>query len=547
MKHITQFIKYYRSNNSIGQLLRITLRWIRHVAGLSICPLQNPTKTYHHIPDPWFNTTIRFLCECRANIETNDYTHSHSRKDDSHLMDDFFLFNPTRLETIHLNQCRLFLRATTLSDIATTDGHTILRSCWDGNSCLNSDLLWPIQQKPSGKAWRTWRSYITKCYLSDDDSSHVKRTDLTLQTPLGPWLPTHHQLTQREFYINPTTYTIYRRHHNTLLTYRPVRTTRTLLELLHTGQTNTLPAHTHPIEPTVITNTTLRISKQQIDKHYPSPPVHEIGFTSFNDYVNSLPTWKRELIQHFNLVYPTINTITHLQENFLIATDGSEQNAKGSFGWVLSTESGSIFASGQGTAFGAEISSFRCEAYGILAALQFIIILRHYYHIPHPNNHVIWWCDCRSLITQIKSNHTSLANPNRHKLAEHDLECAICYTLPLVSVNIKFAHLKSHQYDNLPLHSLPLPYRLNRIADKLAQDHNLIMTHPMETVPLIHQAACQLHIQGKTITRSLANNLHRAYTYESSITHLTNRLTLHSTYRNLPEHSTLSQSDPNGY
>ena len=53
----------------------------------------------------------------------------------------------------------------------------------------------------------------------------------------------------------------------------------------------------------------------------------------------------------------------------------------------------------------------------------------------------------------------------------------------------------------------------------------------METVPLLHQAACQLHIKGKTITRSIANNLHRAYTYESSTTHLTNRLNLHSTYR----------------
>ena len=102
-KHITQFIKHYRSNNSIGQLLKISLRWVRLVAGLAVCPLRRPSKDYHHITDSWFNTTKQFLFECNANIETNDFTNSSSQVHDSYLMDDFLLFQPSRVETIHLN------------------------------------------------------------------------------------------------------------------------------------------------------------------------------------------------------------------------------------------------------------------------------------------------------------------------------------------------------------------------------------------------------------------------------------------------------------
>ena len=72
ISHVTQFLKYYRSNNSIGKLLHISLRWIRLISGLQQCPLINPQPHYHHIPDRWFSTLIKFLYQCNASIETND-------------------------------------------------------------------------------------------------------------------------------------------------------------------------------------------------------------------------------------------------------------------------------------------------------------------------------------------------------------------------------------------------------------------------------------------------------------------------------------------
>ena len=43
-EHIKQFIKHYRHQGSIGNLLKIALRWLWLIAGFSFCPLQQPQK-----------------------------------------------------------------------------------------------------------------------------------------------------------------------------------------------------------------------------------------------------------------------------------------------------------------------------------------------------------------------------------------------------------------------------------------------------------------------------------------------------------------------
>ena len=82
-QHVLQFLKFYRYNNSIGQILRISLRWIRLIAGFSFCPLQRPNNNYYHIQDNWFRTLITFLYECRGSIETSDKLITFSQSSDS--------------------------------------------------------------------------------------------------------------------------------------------------------------------------------------------------------------------------------------------------------------------------------------------------------------------------------------------------------------------------------------------------------------------------------------------------------------------------------
>ena len=527
MKHITYFIKYYRQKNSIGQLLRISLRWTRLIAGLSVCPLKRPQTNYHHITDKWFKTTIHFLAECNANIETDDVTNFFSRTEDSCLMDDFLLFDPSQSEITQLKQCRLFLHVTTLSDISDTHGQTIQRICWEGKSQLPSPLLWPIQTRPPAKAWRTWRQYLAKCYLLDDDRYTMRRHDLLLHTPLGKWLPSHCTLQHREYYLNPITRCIYQRLPHYFRTYRPNRNTRTALEYTPTGHTTYLPKMTIPINPTILQQTKLQLHKTSIDSTYTTPTSHPT-INSFHDYILTLQHWERELITLHTIHSNLESLFATLHSKLIIATDGSTNEGIGSFGWVIATsDNGTMVATGQGTAFGDNISSFRCEAYGLLAVLQFILHTHYYYHQPQSHYPITWWCDSKSLIQRIQSNQSNLPNPNRSKLAEHDIEHTITHTLNLLNRTIHSHHLHSHQYDNRPIHTIPTPHRLNRIADKLATEHNSTLDHPMKKAPLFHPAGCQLQLNHSTITHSIPQRLHHAFTYTQSIRQITHRLLLH--------------------
>ena len=529
--HVTQFIKHYRSGGNIGKLLQIALRWLRLIAGFSFCPLRRPQANYHHIEDKWFGTTIRFLHECNAWIETDDNIQIYSRTQDSSLMEDFLLLDPSPGKLKLLNQCRLFLRVTSLSDICTENGDKLTRNCWEGTDRQPSPLLWPCQHKPSTKAWRIWRSFLSKCYLAEE--SHLRRHhNLSLSSPLGPWLPYHHDLQLRRNYIHPIHYTVYQRQHQQtdnpiFIKYSPCRTSRTHLTYSRTGQTTYIPRTAIPIQ-CHSNDSHIRINKKDIPRTFPQND--NTKHTNFNEFLQQLDLWEYELLRYHSMDHPLDDTTTRLLSPIIIASDGSVRQPNGTFGWIITSTDGSPIARGSGQAFGHNISSFRAEAYGILGALRFLLRMFHYHNTPLPNRTTTWWCDSESLLKRIQSNLNDTINPNRYKDADHDLEQCIILTIPLVTTTLTQQHIRSHQSDNTPLHLLPLPQRLNRIADELATAH---YTHIDATkgnrVPLITPARCQLHTSAGTITRSYLPVLHRAYTEQTTRQHISKRFNLERT------------------
>ena len=526
-KHVTQFIKYYRNGGSIGDLLKISLQWLRLIAGFSFCPLAQPQPNYHHIDDRWYTTTIRFLYECKASIQTNDTIRIFCRHHDSCLMEDFLLCDPPPRDLKVLNQCRLFLRVSTLSDICSSDGRTITRQCWEGLHPVHSTLLWPKQDKPASSSWSTWRKYITRCYLQDESNTRKKRSNLQLDTELGPWLPDHPQHQIRQYYINPISLTLYQHNDSRIQVFAPYRNTRTQLTYQPTGRVFQRPPATIPVECTVSpSNPTHRIVHKhnlpQIPRRTPN------NITSFNDYIHNLEAWEEYLLQHHHI--PIRDAITIVStHNIIIASDGSVGDHKGSFGWVISTPDAQILATGSGRAFGYKVSSFRSESYGFLAPLRFLYHLQCYYQFPLINRTVTWFCDSESLLKRIQSNKHDTHNPNRFKLADNDLEYAIATSIPLVTYKLQQKHVRSHQYDNIPLHLLPLPHRLNRMADALAADVHKWNPHSTQHVPLISLAGCQMNTPLGTITRSYTRTLQAAFTEQATRKHLCNRLDIEPT------------------
>ena len=188
-------------------------------------------------------------------------------------------------------------------------------------------------------------------------------------------------------------------------------------------------------------------------RHYNTNP-------TFTHYLSKLEPWEQELLHNIHFQCTIEEFQTALTTPIIVASDGSVANEKGSFGWVLTTTNGTLLATGSGVAFGYKITSFRSEAYSILAPLRLLYHHQCFHHSTHNQRSITWYCDSESLLKRIHSNIQDTINPNRYKLADNDLETAIVMTIPLVCTNMNRHHVRSHQNDHIPLHRLPLPQRL---------------------------------------------------------------------------------------
>ena len=251
--------------------------------------------------------------------------------------------------------------------------------------------------------------------------------------------------------------------------------------------------------------------------------------SNFKHYISQLDPWETELLHdlHFQCAFDEFRVA--LSTQIIVASDGSVVNNRGSFGWVISTTNGTLLATGSGIAFGYNITSFRCEAYGILAPLRLLYHYQRFNYSTHNQRSITWYCDSESLLKRVHNNLHDTTNPNRYKLADNDLEVAIVSTIPLVCTAMQRHHIRSHQNDHIALHRLPMPQRLNRMADSLAADAHTAHNSPSHNVPLISLAGCQLQTKAGTITRAYTRTLHEAFTYQQTTKHICHRLGIHQT------------------
>ena len=82
-------------------------------------------------------------------------------------------------ELRRLNQCRLYLQVTLLSEISSSaNGVTILSNYVRGNKHANrrSLLTWPRQERPPHKAWQEWNKRLSQTFCTS-------RTGFRLRQP----------------------------------------------------------------------------------------------------------------------------------------------------------------------------------------------------------------------------------------------------------------------------------------------------------------------------------------------------------------------------
>ena len=152
-EHLDLFLSHIRAKDQTGNVLRISLKTLNLFFGLPKYPLTYDYDIIHKYHEPiWLTNTWEFLSSINGVIlYTTDQTLKPQCQHDTFLMEEFRQIHGIgSAELKRLNQCRLYLQVTLLSEIASADGKTITANYVGGTKSAHrrSTLTWPRQPRP---------------------------------------------------------------------------------------------------------------------------------------------------------------------------------------------------------------------------------------------------------------------------------------------------------------------------------------------------------------------------------------------------------------
>ena len=107
-----------------------------------------------------------------------------ARIHDSHIMDLLMLHEEDPKELVKLNNIRLRLGLTLVSDMVTADGTRLEKSIWNrqpSDRKLHQSRRWPKTHRPQAADWKNWKHILSQALLVPNCN------DRTLSQALGPW------------------------------------------------------------------------------------------------------------------------------------------------------------------------------------------------------------------------------------------------------------------------------------------------------------------------------------------------------------------------
>lgn len=373
--------------------------------------------------------------------------------------------------------------------------------------------MWPAQPPPTSQAsFKLWIRCIRHCFM--------QRQSQKLRQPLGHWfVSAASSNSQWQTYTNPA----YNRliiNTSDRITVHPDVVTTTIRTATF-NPTNfetieTIPSNYFPVDVShTSSNITVHHNKQKmlLPRSSSTVTVNDIDAA-----IRSATDWQRHLIQHYRIHDIQLFTDTILSSNkhtpMIIVSDGGLKDNIGSFGVAMGTTTQEICSiegpvSGNNEAF----TSFRSEAYGMLAGMTFLHLFLQSHQVAVPALCTIYaYCDNLALVKVIQQIIDGVHFPRMYLKPESDIILQIrseIIALRSLNISISLDHVKGHQDDCTSYYSLPRPAQLNIDADKYATNY---MTHQGPQYIYSHLPANNvvIYVNDVVITRDLKHPIRQA-------------------------------------
>jgi hypothetical protein len=293
-QNLINFVKNMSTTNNYDKLLITAYKWWRYTDGREICPLQSTLHNQTSTQSVWFEELRKFIHCYGIQIKMDDQTYPLLRRNDEYIMDMAYSRKYTQKVINNINQCRIFLRALSLSDTTTVDGISIANEHYTYSIATPIPIKGPNvcrMNKPNKSLWHYWTQFL---------NTITTRNSRRLILPLGEWIVPIHKVRRR--------YTTYRDHNHKYTTIN-LGFEKKNRQTSQVQQISSLPDH---VIPCLVT-----------------------PFGVFpNEYREKVPQqFLQQEMKHNNLI---------LSDNIIIVTDALVQHGVSAIAWVVSDTNGNI-------------------------------------------------------------------------------------------------------------------------------------------------------------------------------------------------------------
>jgi hypothetical protein len=497
------FLKHWRTPGQAGQLLKIVMSWSQLAAGVGWPILLNTSTSLQYCGSQWILSLRSFLNATDSHIELDDtMIQPTQRENDKYIMDvilDSGIFSSKQIR--YINYCRLYLNVITVSDISLANGIDMDMSMVKGNpSMLSSVSIFPgcNQARPGKRQWTLWKH---ACRLIGSKSGK-------LLVPLGDWtVPRSEMRRDWKFFYDDRADNLYFRTSGTTQKLRREAGWKSFN--LHEWELSQLPPSASPVSVSIF-DEVIQVTKISRSFSAPTPPPEPFDFNAY--YETQLLVWEKKLFHDLKFLKDPEEVHNMIANGkFFSASDGGAVSNKGSYGMVVADASHEPWVTCSGPVFGFNPSSYRSEAFGLLATVRLIFRLLDFFgHTAEFG--FTHYMDNMGVINRMNDMIPKLqANPNDVFLSEWDALAEIKSTLLLINSKINLQHVHSHQDDKTPLNSLSNDAKLNVLCDGLASNFLRDSAEVNRGSYLFPTTKCHLYNHGIVVTSKLKSKLRTSY------------------------------------
>lgn len=519
--HLSYFVGHLKIGDEVGQfiLTLITHTQLQTGSVTSYFSLKYPAYN-KWIDTTWITDIWKVTNQAGITIEVEDqWLPWLSRQHDVALMDFALSLNLPPYQLQCINTCRMHLQVTTLSDIVTAKGDSIVSCIMEGERdlCRPTTLLWPEIPSPPPSFWRQWRQFL----------QHLL-TGRVLHQPLGAWVAS--PLNSWTWYIDALDRVW---HHNqgtnAWTEYDPVdegqrRLTRSSARLYMNG----IPSQNapqHRLYPVTITHRRdghfhVHPGRYQLVEAEPKQAVDLWQHTFTPPALVDTPPFFQHLLSTPISETACQELALELQEGTLIAcSDGSHDpdNQIASHGVVFASsllQQTLVSIAGPVDGHPKLVTSYRAELSGIIACLYLVYRICQYFQLN--SGKILLYCDNKGALEN--SFRPIYPGVTPYLKTDHDLVEIIRTLLALIPITVTHDWVKGHYSGN----KREFQHDLNEEADRLAGAYQREQT-PHYTIrkPLIFPGyKVRLLHDSSVITAKAASILVDAYHSSPIVEHI---------------------------